>query len=59
MYSKLSRKILPERTEHFQNERGDRMWMLLKHCWDYDPGARPTAYEVLDSVRVLTYKHLR
>ncbi|CAE6497077.1 unnamed protein product [Rhizoctonia solani] len=32
-------------------ERSSKMWQLMLSCWDRDPVARPTATEVLDSVR--------
>ncbi|QRW22047.1 Vegetative incompatibility protein HET-E-1 [Rhizoctonia solani] len=31
--------------------RGDRMWSLLLSCWDKDPGARPSARQVLETLR--------
>ncbi|KAF8738050.1 Protein tyrosine kinase, partial [Rhizoctonia solani] len=31
--------------------RGDRMWSLLLSCWVKDPGARPSARQVLETVR--------
>lgn len=31
------------------------MWALLLQCWNHDPTARPTALEVLNSVRIVLH----
>jgi hypothetical protein len=33
------------------DECGDQMWELLLSCWTRDPAARPSARQVLESVR--------
>lgn len=51
---KLSQKALPAKTKDFtQDERGEKMWVLLVKCWDHNPAARPTAHEVLDELQLL------
>lgn len=53
--TKLIGKIFPVRSAmHFRNSRRDNhMWELLVSCWNYEPAARPTAAEVLESVKFI------
>ncbi|KAG8781498.1 hypothetical protein FRC12_021845 [Ceratobasidium sp. 428] len=42
-------KHIPEESEH-----GDILWSMLERCWAYNPGDRPTAAEIQDTMRGVT-----
>ncbi|KAG8735222.1 hypothetical protein FRC10_010837 [Ceratobasidium sp. 414] len=40
------------------SERGDMFWSLLKRCWAYEPGDRPSAREVKDFMQGITHEEI-
>ncbi|KAG8792912.1 hypothetical protein FRC12_004498 [Ceratobasidium sp. 428] len=44
----------PQRSIPNDSEHGDTLWSLLLHCWDQEPGARPGAIGVHESLSGIT-----
>ncbi|KAJ1301963.1 hypothetical protein OPQ81_000800 [Rhizoctonia solani] len=53
MYQVLTKKAPPERPESIPSglPNADKIWELLLRCWSYEPGARPSATDVADSMK--------
>ncbi|KAG8682938.1 hypothetical protein FRC11_014155, partial [Ceratobasidium sp. 423] len=47
--------ILPARPEDQlkENQRDNKMWDLLVSCWGREPNARPSAVELLKSLKTI------
>ncbi|KAG8781496.1 hypothetical protein FRC12_021843 [Ceratobasidium sp. 428] len=61
MTAVIVKKSHPERPlKHIPNEckHGDTLWSMLRKCWTYSPGDRPSAAEVQDIMRGVTDKGL-
>ncbi|KAJ1302565.1 hypothetical protein OPQ81_002882 [Rhizoctonia solani] len=56
VFSKIISGVLPTRpvNEIKKGERGDKMWQLMLSCWDRDPTSRPTASQVLESLKAIS-----
>ncbi|KAH7322148.1 kinase-like domain-containing protein [Rhizoctonia solani] len=57
----VSEKTPPERPTCIPpgHENGDMLWELLRHCWSYEPEARPSAAEVTAAMKTITLAGVR
>ncbi|KAG8721246.1 hypothetical protein FRC09_008202 [Ceratobasidium sp. 395] len=61
MYAVME-KYQPKRPEAIipmDSEDGDKMWSLLRWCWEYEPEKRPSAAEVKKIVKTITQAGLQ
>ncbi|KAF8603022.1 kinase-like protein [Ceratobasidium sp. AG-I] len=56
MYAVGVKRTHPSRPDSIpaETQRGDALWSLLLHCWNYEPEARPRAGEVLNAMKSIT-----
>ncbi|QRV95447.1 cytoplasmic tyrosine-protein kinase BMX [Ceratobasidium sp. AG-Ba] len=62
MYSVMIKKETPERPRDdipADSEHGDQLWMLLKRCWQFEPGARPSVHNVESALEEITMHGLQ
>ncbi|KAJ7202564.1 kinase-like domain-containing protein [Mycena pura] len=56
--SKVLEALRPKRADYDVYKVADEFWMVLDHCWAFDPLLRPTIGEVLGSLSALRgYRH--
>ncbi|KAG8795783.1 hypothetical protein FRC12_009790 [Ceratobasidium sp. 428] len=62
MYGVMFKQLQPARPEAYisiGSKDGDKMWSLLRWCWEYEPKKRPSAVEVKNIVEEITQAGLK